>query len=67
MEETLTTTQDVLFKLLLPLPAPEQVIVSQKAQLVFLKNLNVLKSLYQNQNQDDYVEEHKEVCTVIIG
>ena len=46
MEEVLSHTQEVLIKFLLSLPAPEQVILSQEAQSVFLKNLDALKVHY---------------------
>ena len=53
MEEALTMSQDVLIQFMIYLLAPEQIKVSQEAQLVFLKNLNKLKALYQAEGQGD--------------
>ena len=47
MEEILSHTQGVLIKFLLSLPAPEQIILSQEAQSVFLKDLDALRVHYQ--------------------
>ena len=65
MEETLTTTQDVLIKVLLYLPVPQKAIVSQEAQVAFLKNLIFLRSLYQYEDQGDHEEKEEEAHTVI--
>ena len=65
MEETLSYTQEVLIKFLLSLPAPEQVILSQEAENVFLKNLDTLKVHYQARGQDDQEKEEEDARTII--
>ena len=44
LEEVLTTTQGMLIMFLISLSTCKQIIMSQEAQLVFLKNIDVLKS-----------------------
>ena len=67
MEETLSYTQEVLIKFLQCLPVPEQVILSQEAQNVFLKNMDSLKVHYQAQGQDDHREEEEDAHTIENG
>ena len=55
----------MLIKFVLSLPAPEQVIVSQEAQLIFLKNLDMMRSLLSTKDQGD--QEEEEAYTVING
>ena len=57
MEEVLTSTKDLLIKFVVSLPAPEQVKMYQEAQLVFLKNLDILMSHFSNEDQVDQEEE----------
>ena len=47
MEETLSQAQEVLIKFLLSLPVPEQIILFQEAENIFLSNLETLKVHYQ--------------------
>ena len=65
MEETRSQTQEVLIKFLLSLPVPEQIILSQEADNVFLRNLETLKVHYQAQGQDDQESEEEDACTII--
>ena len=44
LEEVFTTTQGMLIMFLISLSTCKQIIMSQEAQLVFLKNIDVLKS-----------------------
>ena len=52
LEEALTTTQGMLIKFLISLSTRKQIIMSQEAQLVFLKNIYVLKSHLSAGDQD---------------
>ena len=50
---------------LLSLPAPEQIILSQEAQSVFLKNLDALRVDYQILGQDDQELQEEDADTVV--
>ena len=69
MEEVLNTTRDVLINFIVSLPAPEQILMSQEAQLTFLKNLEVLKSHLSAKATSNNRDQDKEdnTNTVING
>ncbi len=52
IEEVLSTTQEILIRFLISLSPPEQIILSQEAQSVFLKNPEGLAH-YCVPSQDD--------------
>ena len=47
MEEALAEAQEVMIRFLLSLPDPQQIILSQEARSVFLKDINALKAIYR--------------------
>ena len=63
LEEVLTTIQVMLIKVLVSLYTCKQIIMSQEAQLVFLKNIDVLKSHLSAGDQD----EEEDNNTIING
>ena len=48
MEEVLNTMRDMLIKFIVSLPAPEQLIMSQEAQLVF--TITLISAIYQDED-----------------
>ena len=69
MEEALTTTQDMLIQFIISLPAPEQYMMSQEAQLIFLKDIDALKSHLTNVigDEDDQEEEEEDKTHTVIN
>ena len=66
LEEVLTTTQGMLIKFLISLYTCKQIIMSQEAQLVFLKNIDVLK-LYISAGDRDEEEENNMIINFDIS
>ena len=65
MEEVLSSTQEILIKFLISLSPPEQIILSQEAQSVFLMNPAALKAHYRVRSQADD-KEHKEKTNTVV-
>ena len=68
MEEVINATRDVLINIMISLLAPKQVLLSQEAILIFLKNDDVIKSHLSakaTDNTRDKDEADKETNTLI--